>query len=152
MRQYKTIAQIRVLLLLSILNVVFAAPVVPLEVRDTDNDVVAVAEDAIIVSETRRGIPPDGTTPSQYSSPLSDGSPPHDSLPLEEPEPSQGSAQVGACARSNNGGINSSELYRDNARHVVQGSSTCFHGEKNRGFCSHRWRRHRYCANVSVAS
>ncbi|KAN0121094.1 hypothetical protein V8E52_003682 [Russula decolorans] len=90
MHQYKTIAQ--TLLLLSILNAVFAAPVVPQEVCDTDNDVMVIAEDATTVSERRQVIPPDGTTPSQYSSPLSDGSPPHDSLPLEEPALLQGSA------------------------------------------------------------
>ena len=93
MHQYKTIAQ--TLLLLSILNVVFAAPVVPLEVRDTDNDVVAVAEDATTVPETRRGLAPDGITPTLYPWTLPDGSPPHDSLPLEEPALSQGSAPSG---------------------------------------------------------
>ena len=89
MHQYKTIAQ--TLLVLSVLNAVFAAPVLQ-EVRDTGNDVGVVAEDVTTVSERRRGIPPDGTPPSQYSSPSSDGSPPHDSLPLEGSAPLQGSA------------------------------------------------------------
>src|SRR6267154_462138 len=91
MHQYKTIAQ--TFLVLSILNVVFAAPVVPREVRETGNDVVVVAEDVTTVSERRRGAStsPDGTTPSQYS-PSSNGSPPHDSLPLEGSTPLQGSA------------------------------------------------------------
>src|SRR6267154_1185909 len=91
MHQYKTIAQ--TFLVLSILNVVFAAPVVPREVRETGNDVVVVAEDVTTVSGRRRGAStsPDGTTPSQYS-PSSNGSPLHDSLPLEGSAPLQGSA------------------------------------------------------------
>ena len=89
MHQYKTFAQ--TLLLLSILNVVFAAPVLPSEVRDTGNDVVTVAENATTVSERRRGLPPDGTAPPQDSSPLSDRPPSHDSLPSEEPAGLQGS-------------------------------------------------------------
>ena len=87
MPQYKTIAQ--TLLVLSILNLVFAAPVVPREVRDRDNDVVA--EDGTTVSERRRATPLGGTTPSQYSSSSSDGSPRHDSFPLEGSVPLQGS-------------------------------------------------------------
>ena len=80
MHQCKTIAQ--TLVVLSILNPVFAAAVVPREVRDTGNDVVVVTEDVTTVSERRRDTP-GGTTPSQYSSSLSGGSRPHDSLPSE---------------------------------------------------------------------
>lgn len=87
MHQYKTIAQ--TLLVLSILNLVFAAPVVPREVRDRDNDVVA--EDGTTVSERRRATPLGGTTPSQYPSSSSDGSPPHGSFPLGGSAPLQGS-------------------------------------------------------------
>jgi hypothetical protein len=100
MHQYKTIVQ--TFLVLSILNLVYAAPVVPQEVRDTGYDVVvAAAEDVTTGSDRRRGTPPGGTTgttPSQYSSSLPDGSPPHDSLPLDGsaplqgPEPSSGAA------------------------------------------------------------
>ena len=82
------------LLVLSILNLVFAVPVVP-QASDAGNYVVVATEDATTVSERRRrGTPPGGTTPSQYSS-SPDGSPPHDSLPLEESAESalfQGSA------------------------------------------------------------
>jgi hypothetical protein len=49
MHQYKTVTQ--TLLVLSILNLVFAAPVVPREARDTGNDVVVVANDVTTVSE-----------------------------------------------------------------------------------------------------
>jgi hypothetical protein len=68
MHLYKKIAQS--LLVLSVLNLVFAAPVVP------------------------RGTPPGGETPSQYpsSSDSSDESPPDDSLPLEGSASLQGSA------------------------------------------------------------
>jgi len=93
MHQYKTMAQ--TLLVLSILNLVFAAPVVPREVHDTGDDVVVVAEDVATGSDRRRGAQPvgtTGTTPSQYPSSLSGGSPPHDSLPLDESAPFQGSA------------------------------------------------------------
>src|SRR6266849_10580612 len=73
MHQYKTIAQ--TLLALSALNLVFAAPVLPWDLYDTDDDVIA--DDAKTV-----------TTPLQYPSPLSPpgpgGSPPHDSLPLDQ--------------------------------------------------------------------
>jgi len=59
MHQYKPVAQ--TLLVLSILNLVFASPVVLREVRDTGNDVVVVAEDVTTVSERRRGaFPPEG--------------------------------------------------------------------------------------------
>jgi hypothetical protein len=89
MHQYKTVTQ--TLLVLSILNLVFAAPVVLREARDTDNDVLVVADDVTTVSE-RRGDTTDGTTPSQNSSPLSDGPSPHGSLPLGESALLQGSA------------------------------------------------------------
>jgi hypothetical protein len=89
MHQYKTITQ--TLLVLSILNLVFAAPVVRREARDTGNDVVVVANDVTTVSE-RRGDATDGTTPLENSSPLSDAPSPHGSLPLGEPALLQGSA------------------------------------------------------------
>jgi hypothetical protein len=99
MHQYKTILQ--TLLVLSVLNVVFAAPVVPQEVRDTGKDVAVVAEDVTTLSERRRGTPPGGTTPSEYSSSSSsDGSPPQDSLPLEGSAPLQGSAPLSWSAPS----------------------------------------------------
>jgi hypothetical protein len=80
MHQYKTIA--KTLLVLSILNLAFAAPVVPQEVRDTGNGAVVVAEDVTNGSDRRRGTdtpvtPPggtSGTTPSQYPPSLSDES------------------------------------------------------------------------------
>ena len=70
MHQYKTIAQ--TFFVLSILNLVFAAPVVPREAYGTLTDVGA--ED---VTKTRREMPePGGTTPSQNPSlPPLDGSP-----------------------------------------------------------------------------
>jgi hypothetical protein len=90
MHQHKTIAQ--TFLVLSILNLVFAAPVVPrLEVRDRDNNMV-VADDGTTVSKRRRDTPPGGTTPSRYLSSSSDGSPPRDSSPLEGSALLQGSA------------------------------------------------------------
>ena len=67
MHQYKTIAQ--TLLVLSILNLVFAAP---------------------IPRDTLLG----GSAPSQDPSPSSDGSPPHNSLPLEGSAPSSGSSPL----------------------------------------------------------
>jgi hypothetical protein len=75
MHQYKTMAQ--TLLVFSILNLVFAAPVVPQE-HDTGGDIVVVPEDVATGSDRQRGTPPGGTTgttPSQYPSSLSDGSP-----------------------------------------------------------------------------
>jgi hypothetical protein len=72
MHQYKTITQ--TLFLLSILNLVFAAPLVPREVHDTPNDVVA--EDGSGGSERRRELQPAGSseTPPQYpSDPQPDG-------------------------------------------------------------------------------
>jgi hypothetical protein len=77
MHQYKTIA--KTLLVLSILNLAFAAPVVPQEVRDIGNGAVVVAEDVTNGSDRRRGTdtPPGGTTgttPSQYPPSLSDES------------------------------------------------------------------------------
>ena len=73
MHQYKTITQ--TLFLLSILNLVFAAPLVPREVHDRLNDVVA--EDVSGGSESRRELQPAGsseTTPPGFpSSPPSDG-------------------------------------------------------------------------------
>ncbi|KAF8493290.1 hypothetical protein F5888DRAFT_848808 [Russula emetica] len=101
MHQYKTIAQ--TLLVLSVLKLVYAAPVVPQEVRDTGKDVVVVTKDVTTASERRRGSPPGGTagtTPSQYSSPLSDGSPPHEPLPLDESAPLQGSDPSSGSAPS----------------------------------------------------
>jgi hypothetical protein len=71
MHQYKRIAQ--TLLVLSILNLVYASPVVPQEVRDTGHDAVVVAEDVTNVSDRRRGTQPGGTTgTSQYPSSLSE--------------------------------------------------------------------------------
>jgi hypothetical protein len=75
MHQYKTIVQ--TLLVLSILNLVYAAPAVPQEVRDTGNDVVVVAEDVTTGSDRRRDVP---LAP--------DGSPPQDSEPSSGPAPS----------------------------------------------------------------
>jgi hypothetical protein len=101
MHRYKTIVQ--TLLVLSTLNLVYAVPVVPQEVRDTSNDVGVVAEDVITGSDRRRGIPPGGTTgttSSQYSSSFPDGSPPHDSLPLDEPALLQGSEPASGPAPS----------------------------------------------------
>ena len=66
MHLHKKIAQ--TLLVLSILNLVFATPIV------------------------RRGTPTDGATPSQSPSPSSGGSPPHDLLLLEGSAPLQDSA------------------------------------------------------------
>jgi hypothetical protein len=85
MHQYKTITQI--LLVLSILNSVFAAPTVPREARDTGNDVVVVADDVTAVSGRRRG----ETSSSQHPPPVSDGSPLHGSLPLYDSASFQGS-------------------------------------------------------------
>jgi hypothetical protein len=106
MHQYKTIAQS--LLVLSILNLVSAAPVVLREVRDTSNDVSVVAKDVTTVSERRRGLPPDGTAPSQSSSSSSDGSTPHDTLPVEgssatlqNPAPSSGLAPLSHLSATN---------------------------------------------------
>jgi hypothetical protein len=76
----------------------FTAPVVPREVRNTGNDVVAVAEGVKTVPERRRVTPPGGTTPSQYPSSSSNGSPPHGSLPLEGSAPLQGSAPSSGSA------------------------------------------------------
>jgi hypothetical protein len=93
MHQYKTIAQ--TILVLSVLNLVSAAPVAPREARDTDNDVVVAAGDVTTVSKRRRDgdTPPGGTTPSQYSSSSSSGeTSPHGSSPLEESPLLQGSA------------------------------------------------------------
>jgi len=59
MHQFKTTAQ--TLLVLSILNLVFASSVVIREALDIVNDVVVVAEDVTTVSERRRGaLPPEG--------------------------------------------------------------------------------------------
>ena len=101
MRQYKTIVQ--TLVVLSILNLVYAAPVVPQEIRDTGNDVGVVAEDVTTESDRRRGIPLDGTTgttPSQYSPSFPDGSPPHDSLSLDKSALLQGSESSSGPAPS----------------------------------------------------
>jgi hypothetical protein len=71
MHQYKRIAQ--TLLVLSILNLAFASPVVPQEVRDIGHDAVVVAEDVTNVSDRRRGTEPGGTTgTSQYPPSLSE--------------------------------------------------------------------------------
>lgn len=93
MHQYRTIAQ--TLLVLSILNHVTAAPATPQEVRDAGSNVAAVPEDVPTVSERRRGVlSPDvttGTTPSQFTPSLLDGSPPQDPLPLDKSASLQGS-------------------------------------------------------------
>jgi hypothetical protein len=89
MHQYKTVTQ--TLLVISILNLVFAAPVVRREARDTGNDVVVVANDVTTVSERRRDTT-DGTTPLENSPPLTDGPSPHGSLPLDESALLRGSA------------------------------------------------------------
>ena len=89
MHPYKTVTQ--TLLVLSILSLVFAAPVVRREARDKGNDVVVVADNVTTASE-RRGDTTDVTTPLENSSPLSDGPSPHGSLPLDESAPLQGSA------------------------------------------------------------
>jgi len=94
----KTIVQ--TLLVLSILNLVYAAPVVPREVRDTGYDVVVVAENVTTASDRRRGTQ-GATTPLQYSSSSSsDGSPSlvQESLPLERSAPLQGSAPSSVSA------------------------------------------------------
>jgi len=99
MHQYKTVAQ--TLLVLSILNFVYAGPVVPREVRDTGNDAVVIAGDVTTGSDRRRA----STTPLQYSSSSSlDGTPPQNSLP------SEGSATLKGPASSSGGAGPSSHV------------------------------------------
>src|SRR5712691_4314205 len=83
MHQYKTVAQM--LLILSIFNLVLAAPVVR-ETRDAnaahDNVVVPVVmRNLAAMSKERRG-GSDGSAPSDSSPPLPHGSPSHSSPPL----------------------------------------------------------------------
>lgn len=83
MHQYRAIAQ--TLFVLSILNFVFAAPVVSREAHDTHNDSDVVAEDVTGVSERRRGLPPSGgKTLGQYLSSPPDGSPTHDLSEMDD--------------------------------------------------------------------
>ncbi len=91
MHQNRTIVQ--ALLILSILNLAFAAPVVVQEIHDRRDDVVAALAES--VSERRGDPEPGGLALSQYPSssspPPADASPPHHSLPLEESGFLQGS-------------------------------------------------------------
>jgi len=91
MHQNRTIVQ--TLLILSILNLAFAAPVVVQEIHDRRDDVVAALAES--VSERRGDPEPGGLALSQYPSssspPPADASPPHHSLPLEESGFLQGS-------------------------------------------------------------
>jgi hypothetical protein len=93
MHQYKTVAQI--LLILSIFNLVFAAPVVR-EKYDAHDDMVApvVVRNVAAISKERRQSGSDEPTPSHSSPPPPDGSTPsHSSSPSPDgPTPLQGSS------------------------------------------------------------
>ena len=84
MLQYKIAAQI--LLILSIFNIVIAAPVVR-EIYETHDDEVVpvVVRNVEVMSEERRGSESEGPTPSDSSTPLPDGSTlSHSSPPLPD--------------------------------------------------------------------
>ena len=84
MLQHKIAAQI--LLILSIFNIVIAAPVVR-EIHETHDDEVVpvVVRNVEVMSEERRGSESEGPTPSDSSTPLPDGSTlSHSSPPLPD--------------------------------------------------------------------